>query len=61
MSMRLRLACMMANLGTIQVIAELSMRKQEKDIDDCWDEISMVRISKVRSQHDKSYQSATLE
>ena len=52
---------MMANLGTIQVIAELSMRKQEKDIDDCWDEISMVRISKVRSQHDKSYQSATLE
>jgi hypothetical protein len=53
---------MMANLGTIKVIAELSIRKQEEDINDCWDEISMVRISKVRSQqHDKSYQSATLE
>ena len=34
----------MANLGSIKVMGDFSKRKQEKNTDDCWDSISIVRI-----------------
>ena len=35
---------LMANLGSVKVMGRLSKRKQEKNTDDCWDSISIVRI-----------------
>lgn len=34
----------MANLGSIKVIGDFLKRKQEKNLDDSWDSISIVRI-----------------
>ena len=34
----------MANLGSIKVIGDFLKRKQEKNLDDSWESISIVRI-----------------